>query len=366
MRTHFIFAVAIALIPRPAAAQGSLIPRVCDRRPCVIDGPCSPCGPTDATIVRQSSEVRADLVDRVLRYEITETFVNRGSRVGEADYILPLPKGAAFQDLKLSINGQLVSGEMMNAAQARGIYEEIVRRQRDPALVEWMGYGLVRARIFPIAPGEEKRVVVRYQMVAEREGDALRVDYFQGTQRTLNQPERVVLRRDEVTRSSFVLSYPTAAQYGNAYSPTHSLSTSSRAGRREVTARGGGSEITLLIPVRSSSEPAISVLAYAPQREDGFALITLAPPMVAPRVTPRDVTLVLDVSGSMAGVKIRQARDAGKQLLATLRPEDRFRLIDFSTDVRSFRQEFVAATRENVAAGARYLESLDASGSTNI
>ena len=141
-----------------------------------------PCGIPSPDVVRQSSDVRVDLVDRVLRYEITETFVNRGSRIGEADYMFPLPKGASFQDLKLSINGELVSGETMSADRARGIYEEIVRRQRDPALLEWMGYGLLRARIFPIAPGEEKKVVDRFQTVAEREGDALRIDYFRGMQ----------------------------------------------------------------------------------------------------------------------------------------------------------------------------------------
>ncbi|HEY8852512.1 MAG TPA: VIT domain-containing protein, partial [Gemmatimonadaceae bacterium] len=154
-------------------------------------------------VVRQSSDVRVELVDRVLRYEVTETFINRGSRVGEADFMFPLPKGAAFQDLKLSINGEMVAGETMNANQARQIYEEIVRRQRDPALLEWLGYGLLRARIFPIAPGEQKKVVVRFQTVAEREGDALRVDYFRGmrnTQRELSQqPEG---------RTSFVLTYP--------------------------------------------------------------------------------------------------------------------------------------------------------------
>lgn len=303
----------------------------------------------------------------MLRYEVTETFVNRGGRVGEADYIFPLPRGAAFQDLKLSIDGQLVSGETMNATQARAIYEDIVRRQRDPALVEWMGYGMLRARIFPIAPGEEKKVVVRFQMVAEREGDALRVDYFQGKQ---SQQNWLAFARnrddDDRPRASFTLTYPSDQMYGSPYSPTHSLSTSNRGGRREVRAEGSASEVTLLIPVRKSNEPAISVLTYAPRNEDGFALITLSPPAVATRVTPRDVTLVLDVSGSMSGVKIRQARDAGKQVLATLGPSDRFKLIDFSTEVRTFRDEFVRATRENVADGSRYLESLDASGSTNI
>ena len=367
MRSLLISVVSLLALPSLVEAQGTLIPRPCVMRPCPMDAPCFPCPQQNASIFKQSSHVKADLVDRVLRYEVTETFVNRGGRVGEADYIFPLPKGAAFQDLKLSIDGQLISGETMNASQARAIYEDIVRRQRDPALVEWMGYGMLRARIFPIAPGEEKKVVVRFQMVAEREGDALRVDYFQGKQSQQNWLAFAGNREDDDRpRASFTLTYPTDQTYGRPYSPTHSLSTNTRGGRREVRAEGSASEVTLLIPIRKSNEPSISVLTYAPRNEDGFALITLSPPSVATRITPRDVTLVLDVSGSMSGVKIRQARDAGKQVLATLTPSDRFKLIDFSTDVRTFRDEFVRATRENVADGSRYLESLDASGSTNI
>lgn len=370
---HLLFALTMFSSVLPA--QGILIPR-----PCITARPCGMQGPS---VTRQSSDVRAELADRVLRFEITETFVNRGSGLGEADYIFPLPKGAAFQDLKLSINGELVSGELMDANRARQIYEQIVRQQRDPALVEWMGYGMLRARIFPIAPGEVKKVVVRFQMVAEREGDALRVDYFRGKRTTsdaVNRGDgmgsggamesgdmrRGGRQRIPETRGSFILTYPTDAIYGNAYSPTHSLVTERRGGKREVRVNGDASEITLLVPVRRSSEPAISVLTYAPSKEDGFALITLSPPAVAPRVTARDVTLVLDVSGSMAGVKIRQAREAGKQVLATLSASDRFRIIDFSTDVRNFRDDFVRATAENLRAATQYLELLDASGSTNI
>src|SRR6185503_5764008 len=188
--------------------------------PCGAGMPCvmRSCGIQSPDVYRLSSDVRVDLVDRVLRYEITETFVNRGSRVGEADFMFPLPKGAAFQDLKLSINGEMVSGETMSADRARQIYEEIVRRQRDPALLEWMGYGLLRARIFPIAPGEVKKVVVRFQTVAEREGDALRVDYFRGQR--FNQ---VGAYQQPEGRTSFLLTYPNDAMYGTAYSPTHSI-----------------------------------------------------------------------------------------------------------------------------------------------
>src|SRR5688500_366314 len=170
---------ALALIPTLLPAQGTVIPRPCVRV-CPVNARCAPCRPINPSVVKQSSQVRAQLNDRVVRYEVTEVFVNRGSGIGEADYVFPLPKGAAFQDLKLSIDGEMVAGETMSADRARSIYEQIVRQQRDPALVEWMGHGMLRARIFPIAPGEEKKVVVRFQMVAEREGDALRVDYFQG------------------------------------------------------------------------------------------------------------------------------------------------------------------------------------------
>jgi Ca-activated chloride channel family protein len=355
-----LIAVLFVVFPAIVAAQGWVIPRPCP--PCPMDARCVQCNPRAPTVVRKSSDVRAELVNGVLRYEVEEVFVNRGSGIGEADYLFPLPKNAAFQDLKLSINGELVSGEAMNANEARQIYEQIVRQRRDPALVEWMGYGLLRARIFPIAPGEEKKVVVRFQSVAEREGDAVRVDYFRGS-----RPGGDEIRSTEPAgRTTFTLRYPAESIYGNAYSPTHSLNTTRSGSQREVRVEGEGREITLLLPVRRSSEPAISVLTYAPAREDGFALITLSPPAVAPRATDRDVTLVLDVSGSMSGVKIKQARAAGQQLLGTLRSSDRFRLIDFSTDVRTFRDEFVYATPENIRAATRYLESLDASGSTNI
>ena len=334
------------------------------------------CGITTPAVFRQSSDVRVELSDRVLRYEITETFVNRGSRVGEADFMFPLPKGAAFQDLKLEINGEMVAGETMNANQARQIYEEIVRRQRDPALLEWMGYGLLRARIFPIAPGEQKRVVVRFQTVAPREGDALRVDYFRGMRTSQHEANQ-----QPEGRMSFVLTYPNDPMYGRAYSPTHSIyedpyaseasgdrsfASSYRGSTRRVEIRDARGEVTLLIPIRRSIAAAISLLANAPGNDDGFALITLSPPAVQPRAVPRDLTFVVDVSGSMSGEKIKQARAAGKQILRSLSPMDRFRLIDFSSDVRTFRDNFSVATRENIHAAERYLDDLEAQGSTNI
>lgn len=355
-------ATLLLVLSQHLPAQGWIIPRPCGVGilPATATPPIAAPRPCVSSIARTASSVKAELADRVVRYEVDERFINRGGAIGEADYIFPLPNGAAFQDLKLSINGEMVSGETMNAADARRIYENIVRTQRDPALVEWIGRGLVRARIFPINPGEEKRVVIRFQSVAQREGDALRLDYTRGL------AQRTTVGEDAAA-TSFELDYDLRPELGTPYSPTHQLDVTDHDYRRRVTVRGDARDLTLLVPMRRSTTAAISMLPYAPGNEDGFALITVTPPvMQRGEQTPRDVTLVLDVSGSMAGRKIEQARAAGRQLLATLRPDDRFRLIDFSSDVRCFRDDFVPASAANVREATHYLDALEAVGGTNI
>jgi Ca-activated chloride channel family protein len=360
LQSFLVLATAAPLV----GAQGWILPRRCgigarpmdERIPNMV--PVRDCRPN---IARTRSDVRVEMVGRVLKYEVDERFINRGATIGEADYLFPLPQNAAFQDLKLSINGELISGETMNVDQARRIYENIVRSQRDPALVEWMGHGLLHARIFPINPGEEKRVVVRFQTVAPREGDALRIDYYRGAGQQNQSAQR------DGGSSTFTLSYAPSSEIGTPFSPTHTLDFTERDGQRVVSARGDARDLTLLLPMRRSSAASISMLPYAPGNEDGFALITVTPPPVArDQTTPRDVTLVLDVSGSMQGKKMEQARAAGRQLIGTLRPEDRFRLIDFSSDVRTFRDEFLPAASANLRDANRYLDALEAQGGTNI
>jgi len=384
MRLPVLLAIALIAAPIALNAQGTIIPRPCPEiRPCPV--------PPVGAVQRTSSQVRVELADRVLRYQITETFRNRGGLIGEADYIFPMPAGAAFEALELEIDGELVSGETMPADQARRIYEDIVRRNRDPALVEYMGRGMLRTRIFPIQPGEEKRVVVRFQSVAEREGSALRVDYLRGTGPRaqavpipMPRPLPMPMPRDDRRPSDampngsaeqprgdesgnlFTLVYTNRDEYGRPYSPTHELRIADRGTRREVTAIGDAPQVTMLLPLRRSSSASVAMLPYAPGGEDGFALITVTPPAIAARTTPRDLTFVVDVSGSMRGQKMEQARAAGRQMLASLGSQDRFRIIDFSTDVRTFGNGFTAATRRNIDEANRYLDDLRPDGSTNI
>ncbi len=318
-------------------------------------------------VARISSDVRTRIEGRVARVEVEEQFRNVGGGIAEGTYLYPMPGEAVFTDFALWMGETQVRGEMMNAEQARSIYEEIVRRVRDPALLTLEGHGLIRARVFPIRPGETRKVVLRYTQLLTRAGDALRLRYAIGDRGAMG-----VRGRDPATPVPdgpfhYTVTVTGADAYGAPFSPTHRV-TSRRVGDDlEVTLEpDAAGDVEIFLPLRRGLV-GTSVVTYAPGGEDSYFMLLVSPPTAqeGPGV-PRDLSLVLDVSGSMSGAKIEQAKAALRQALATLRPGDRFRLVAFSTRVIAFRDDFVPATTDNLQAARAFLDNLVADGGTNI
>jgi Ca-activated chloride channel family protein len=107
-------------------------------------------------------------------------------------------------------------------------------------------------------------------------------------------------------------------------------------------------------------------VTHRPAGEDGYFLLSLSPGRGEALPEPRDVTVVLDVSGSMSGEKIRQARAALQDLLGTLTPGDRFRLIAFSNAVRPMSLDWLAVTPGDLDRARTWVGGLEANGGTNI
>lgn len=341
-----ILALAAVLLtaPTPLTAQGWILPPETDR----------PIPGRPAPVVRTGSEVRITVDGRVARVEVEERFRNEGGRVAEGSYLYPLPGEAVFTDFSLFAGDHELRGEMLPADKARAIYEEIVRRQLDPALITLAGHGLIRARVFPIQPGETRRVILRYTQVLGRDGDALRLRYAYGA-RGGDAPVRVAVRLSA------------GQEWGPAYSPTHRLTTSrdARGTLVEVDGAAGGT-LELFLPQRRGLAGA-SILTHAAAGEEGFWMLLVSAPETGDGpVVPRDVTLVVDVSGSMSGKKMEQARAALLQALGGLRPVDRFRLISFASAVTRFRPGFAAATPEALRDARAFVDGLSAGGGTNI
>jgi Ca-activated chloride channel homolog len=326
----------------PLAAQGWID----------VERPVNPALPPE--VVRVGSEVRVTVDGRVARVEVEERFRNTGSRVAEGSYLYPMPGEAVFTNFSLWMGEREVRGETMDAEQARTIYEEIVRRRKDPALLTFAGHGLVRARVFPIEPGDSRKVVLRYTQLLPRAGDALRLRYAFGN-------------RGATSEISYRLTLPNASTYGTPYSPTHQLDTHRVNGRLEIAVTNeAAGELEIFLPLRQRLV-GTTLVTHAPGGEDGYFMLLLAPASSGTGAeVPRDLTLVVDVSGSMSGTKLEQAKAGLNQALGTLGSRDRFRLIAFSAQVRRFRDGFVPATRENLTAAREFVDGLGADGGTNI
>ena len=99
----------------------------------------------------------------------------------------------------------------------------------------------------------------------------------------------------------------------------------------------------------------------------GFFLFVAEPdPSENQKVIDKVFTLIIDRSGSMSGDKIVQARNAAKFITQNLNLGDKFNIIDFASDIRSFRGEHVDFTAANESAALDYIDNLLATGSTNI
>jgi Ca-activated chloride channel family protein len=351
-----VLALAAAAVLSPGLEAQGWIELERPVRPGIAIGP----------VVRLSSTVRVRIEGRLASVEVEEQFRNAGGGIAEGVYLYPLPGEAVFRNFSLWMGEQEVRGEMMNAEEARRVYEEIVRRVRDPALLTLEGHGLIRARVFPIQPGETRRVVLRYTQLLRRAGDALRLQYAIGQRGPLGTGA-LNDTRTTTDRFGFRLTLPDAERYGTPYSPTHTISTRRDGDALLVTLDSSASgDVELLLPLRRGLV-GTSVLAHAPGGEPGYFMLLLAPAHEPDAATvPKDLTLVVDVSGSMSGDKIAQARAALRQALGTLRPGDRFRIIAFSSRVQHFRDGFLPASAENLHAARGFVDGLQADGGTNI
>ena len=351
MRTLFMLAAA-SLAAAPLAAQGWIEPLP---------------GRPGVGVEKLRTNVSVSVRGRIATVEVEEWFRHHGGGLGEGDYLYPLPGEAVFSNYSLYQGDRELRGETMDVEQARAIYEEIVRRKKDPALIELVGHGLVRARVFPINPGETRKITLRYTQVLERAGDGLQFHYAAGGRTGQARTEGGGLARGRSDAPlTFTLTADSAAAFRDPFSPTHELEVERERGRLVVRPDGElHGDFTLFLPF-TRDVVGLTLATHKPAGEDGYFMLTLSPGRAAGRALARDVTVVLDVSGSMSGEKIDQARAALHQLLGTLGPDDRFRLLAFSNRVSDLQDGWSGTSRRELDAARRWIDDLQANGGTNI
>lgn len=308
---------------------------------------------------------RVDVVIDDARAETTleQVFVNRSRRPAEGKYLFPISVDASVHDLSMWMNGREVTGELLDADKARKIYQSIVSKMKDPALLEYTGRGLIQASVFPIPAGGECRIKLRYTEPVRRDSGLAGYRFPLRGGACSHQPiERFSLRA--VIRSDRSLS--------SVFSPTHECSIDRR-GEREVVVGFERTNVMLendFQVFNQTGEGAfgLSMLTHRTPGEDGFFMARISPKYAETSdILPKNICFVLDTSGSMADDnKIAQARKALKFCVTNLESRDRFSIVSFATEVKAFRDGWVTADEANKSAARSFIDDLKAVGGTDI
>lgn len=303
--------------------------------------------------------VNVTIENQVATTHIDQLFVNDNNWMLEGQYLFPLPEGAAVSQLTMWVNGNPIEAKILERDEAQQIYDTIVRQLRDPALLKYVGTQAIQANVFPIPPKDERRIEIEYTQVLPADNGLIHYVYPQSTDLYTNTPLdeqsiRVEVRSNEAIRA--------------IYSPSHRVDIFRDGDFRAVA----GFEEANVNPTQdyelyysvSPENIGLNLLTYREPGQDGFFLLLVAPSVEVDEVVAKDVILVVDTSGSMEGEKMAQAKQAARYVIEHLNATDRFNIVAFSTGVRAFAPELVAAN--DAGEFNSFINSLEAIGGTNI
>lgn len=308
--------------------------------------------------------VSAQIRNGIALTTINQTFENTTNQRLEGTYIFPIPEGADITDFQMMFNGKMVQGEVLPADQAKKIYEDIVRRQRDPGLIEFIGRRLLKARVFPIEPHSKTEIQISYQQVIDQVSGMSRYRYPLRTPGTSGHAYGTV---------RFSVDLETKGPLKAVWSPTHSVEVV-RDGEHRAKAvfeKSGVSldEDFLLLYDTDDQDVGMSLVAHKGKGDEaGHFLMILSPKDLWDDdvAVPQDYVFVVDTSGSMAGDKIAQARKALSYCVKRLEEGDRFNVVRFSTGFDLVFDGLRSAAGDAKEEALKAIKKFKAAGGTNI
>lgn len=361
-----------------ASAQGVIIPIICDVRPC-RPHPIPRPVPLPNVLPVKSIQLDTKINGQVATTRVEQVFRNDTPYTLEGTYFFPIPETASIVEFSIWENGKKLVGEVRTREEARRIYDEIVRRQRDPGLLEYAGRDLFQASIFPIPPNSDKKLELVYSQILKAESGTVSYRYLLGTGRNLWQwpvgfPGDTVRGPMPPQRFGTVsgkIEIAGREALRNIYSPSHKIDVVTKGERTAVVSFETSNNDTdfQLYYGLSNDDFGMTLLTHREPGKDGYFLLMLSPKDdVAEReLVNKDIVFVLDTSGSMAEEgKMEKARSALLFGIRTLRDGDRFNVINFAGEEHLMDRDLIAADANGKRRGEEFVKGLRPTGGTNI
>jgi len=354
----FLLILACSVFYGVAQAQGIIVPGPCERCP----RPPRPF-PLPRSLPISSIKIDTKIQSQVATTHVEQVFRNDNDFMMEGTYLFPIPESASIAEFAIWDGDRRLVGEVRSKEEARRIYDEIVRRQRDPGLLEYAGKDLFQASIFPILPHADKKLEITYTQVVHAESGTVAYRYPLGTGRQITQVGSVAGRVEVESKDPL----------RNVYSPTHVIDVKRNTDRKSVvsfeTERGKELQDFQLFYTISKDDFGLTLLTHREPGRDGYFLLMISPKddWSEQEYSAKDVVFVVDTSGSMAEEgKMEKARSALLYGIRILRPQDRFNVISFAGEEHLMEPGLIAADEQGRQRGETFVKALRPVGGTNI
>jgi Ca-activated chloride channel family protein len=370
----------------PQVCEGSLVYR-------------SPISGRYETVPLIHTDVALDVRGLAAAATVTQHYVNSSAEPIEAVYVFPLPHDAAVYDMEIRIGDRLIKSVIREREEAKRTYEAAKSEGKRAALVEEERPNIFTASVANLMPGDNIDVRLLYVEPLRWEDGRIRLDfpmvvgprYIPGTQAVHHTGTGWAFDTDAVGDASRItppvrnpdsrpgqdisisVDLDAGFEFGSIKSVSHEITIRNLGdGRRHVELASGttipNKDFVLEIQQAESAQPETAVfLSPDPGSGETYFLLTAFPPTVQPvKREPVEMLYLIDVSGSMAGTSITQARAALLQALDRLGPNDRFGILAFNHQYYEFSPEPLTASSDNIAAGRRFVQHLEAGGGTDM
>ena len=356
-------------------SQGVIVPIVCDIRPCRRPPIPRPVPLPNALPVK-SIELDTKIEGQVATTHVTQIFRNDTPHTLEGTYFFPIPETASIIEFSIWENGKKLVGEVRSREEARRIYDEIVRRQKDPGLLEYAGKDLFQASIFPIPPHSDKKLELTYSQILKAESGTVAYRYPLGTGRNVWSRPAIENMRSNMPQQKFGTVSGKIEIVGkqalrNVYSPSHGIDVKNKSERAvsvSFETNDNDNDFQLFYGL-SNDDFGMSLITHREPGKDGYFLLMLSPKdeLAERELVNKDIVFVLDTSGSMADEgKMEKARSALLFGIRALRDGDKFNVISFAGEEHLMEKGLIRADAAGKKRGEAFVQKLRPTGGTNI
>jgi Ca-activated chloride channel family protein len=370
----------------PTACEGSLYYR-------------SPISGRYETVPLVHTDAAIDVRGLAAAATVTQQYVNASTEPIEAIYVFPLPHDAAVYDMEIRIGNRVIRSVIREREEAKRVYEAAKSEGKRAALVEEERPNIFTTSVANLMPGDHIDVRLRYVEPLRWEDGRVRLvfpmvvgpRYIPGTQAVGHDGTGWAFDTDAVSDASRItppvrppdsrpghdisvsVDLDAGFEFGSINSISHAITVHrSSDGRQHVELASGttipNKDFVLEVRQAESKQPKTALfLSAEPGSGQSYFLLSAFPPTVQPtKRLPVEMLYMIDISGSMAGTSITQAREALLQALDRLGPNDRFGILAFNNEYYEFAAEPLTATTDNLNAGRHFVQHLEAGGGTEM